>query len=575
MEKPAKKRGRPPITKEYTNPLESPMAHSSMKVRKLGPQNFSRPLMKVGQFTPSPRNRRTSSSSSSSGSDSANLLGPGSTTKKGRYRGVILSTPTKRPNSSSNPVTCTPSSTPSTNDSIFHSTSRMTLKSSPPISTSPLLASGGAKRMSYCDTAQQFKFALTIGENGRATIAGSSPISSPSKVNIQPPKELKSGEPDDNSSVSGLQNSTSTYEKKRVLSLLKRMRNNTTNSNNNRDSTKYCGGVDQSSNDKVTTALVQNEVSSSNELPFSPNFKALSNNSNQFAANLSVPKSPQPPSTPRTSFAMRTGFTPNVGIDQVLLDIVSSPKAGLIAGNDSHIINFGHPSNIITLSPKSRSTSRSTGSQQQQQQQQQLQQQQEQQFVFKFSSADPLLLTDDVEGNWSEVIYNHLQASPRHQICFNTPPSWMNLGSPRAFSPQRQDSNTILISACQSSGGELQTEGRSNNIRAHNGILNINSSPPRSSTSGGLSHKAPALNSTDKYMPEPSTPRAQEFIPAIIECTPLIQQTMNGSLTSKCLPGMLSVGGMTDLGKEPTKSMSAGIEQEDARAALKKLIAER
>lgn len=568
MEKPARKRGRPPITKDYTNPLESPMAHSSMKVRKLGAQNFSRPLMKVGQFTPSPRNRRTSSSSSS-GSDSTNLLGPGSTTKKGRYRGVILTTPTKRSNSISNAANCTPSSTPSTNDSIFHSTSRMTLKSSPPISTSPLLASGGAKGMSHCDTAQQFKFALTIGENGRATIAGSSPVSSPTKVNI-PQKELRSS--NDNSGVTGLQNSISTYEKKRVLSLLKRMRNNTTNPNKHSNSTKPYGRVNQTLNDKLPTALVQNELSSNNELPYSPDFKPLSTNSNQFAANMSAPKSPQPPSTPRTSFAMRTGFTPNVGIDQVLLDIVSSPKAGLIAGNDSHIINFGHPSNIVTLSPRNRPISRTTSSQQQQQQQQQ----QEQQFVFKFSSADPLLLTDDVEGNWSEIIYSHLQASPRRQICFNTPPSWMNLGSPRAFSPQRQDSNTILVSACQSTGGELQTEGRSNNIRAHNGILNINSSPPRTTMSGVLPHKAPALNCTDKYMAEPSTPRAQEFpIPAIIECTPLIQQTMNGSLTSKCLPGMLPVGGVTDIGKEPAKLMSVGIEQEDARAALKKLIAER
>lgn len=36
----------------------------------------------------------------------------------------------------------------------------------------------------------------------------------------------------------------------------------------------------------------------------------------------------------------------------------------------------------------------------------------------------------------------------------------------------------------------------------------------------------------------PSTPRNQEFqLPTLIECTPLIQQTMNGSLGTKYIPG--------------------------------------
>ena len=47
-----KKRGRPPITKDYPDPLQSPMAHSSMQVQKQGPRSFAKPLMKVGQCSP-------------------------------------------------------------------------------------------------------------------------------------------------------------------------------------------------------------------------------------------------------------------------------------------------------------------------------------------------------------------------------------------------------------------------------------------------------------------------------------------------------------------------------------------
>lgn len=83
-----KKRGRPPITKDYPNPLQSPMAHSSMQVQKQGPHSFAKPLMKVGQSSPSPNKRRLSID------HHHNLAG--NYEKMGRYRGVLLSTPTKK-----------------------------------------------------------------------------------------------------------------------------------------------------------------------------------------------------------------------------------------------------------------------------------------------------------------------------------------------------------------------------------------------------------------------------------------------------------------------------------------------
>ena len=54
----SKKRGRPPIIKDYLNPLESPMALSSMIVQRQGIKNFTKPLMKVTQFSSIPKSSK-------------------------------------------------------------------------------------------------------------------------------------------------------------------------------------------------------------------------------------------------------------------------------------------------------------------------------------------------------------------------------------------------------------------------------------------------------------------------------------------------------------------------------------
>ncbi|AQZ17022.1 MSA2 (YKR077W) and MSA1 (YOR066W) [Zygosaccharomyces parabailii] len=600
MEKPARRRGRPPITKDYANPMESPMAHSSLKMQKQGAQGFSRPMMKVGSVTPSPRNR----SSSNSGTESCS--NPGSTTKKGRYRGVILSTPTKWPaggNGSSVAGSAT-TPTPSSSDSVFCSASKMALKSSPPLSTSPLKNEEGSGKMDC----SQFKFSLTIGENGRASIAGSSQGSTP----------VKPGSSD--SEETGLP----TFEKSKVLTLLKQMRSDP-------PAIALPGSMA-----RIKKPLHKRKQNSFPEIELPPIFEA----GKSPRGGPMFPQSPQPPSTPKTSFSVRTGFTPNVGIDQVLLDVVTSPRSGTVAGSESQL-SYSYLSNMISLSPRSRleihsphrqrmdapqqnhqtqprqshhshqHQQRQESEQQEQQdqlrkqqespqdkqqspqkqKQQQQQQQQQQQFVFKFSSADPLLLTDDADGNWSEIIYNHLQNSPRPQICFNTSPSWVNFGSPRAFSPQRRDSTTLapthIALESEPPKGRLPSQ-----IHRADSVTNINSSPPRKELfptlplrnpslpcSTALSPRVSSSHHAEKFVPEPSTPRSQEVqLPTMIECTPLIQQTMNGSLTTKYISGMLSAGGtMTDsiAGKEQGRHIPVAGEQEDARAALKRLIAER
>lgn len=514
MDQPVRKRGRPQITKEYSNPLESPMAHSSMKVQKLGPSKFSRPMMKVGQVTPSPRIRRTSSSSGT-GNGEPLLSGPGSTAK-GRYRGVLLTTPTKRPalNRSSTSSSVSPSS-----DSIFHSSSKLSLKSSPPVVTW-----NESEDKVLDDGFQQFKFALTIGENGRATIAGSSPLSTPTK---EAPAETTTRSHAEQSGE-GSQHTISASEKSRVLSLLKQMRNSTSSQ----------------------------RKSSAGEV--SRTFNALSDKTQNESSMSSIIKSPQAPSTPRTSFTMRTGFTPNTGIDQVLLDIVSTPKAGLYGGSEQ--TGSLAPSSIITISPKGKLPARRNLDGRAQQDRQQ--------YVFKFSSADPLLLTDDVEGNWAEVMYNQSQGSPKQQLCFNTPPSWVNWGSPRAFSPQRQDSNTVYISAFQGTNID-----KTRALRTQDSTIGASPSNRREQAS----IKSPSnIGAIGKTMGEPSTPKFYDVpVTSAVGCTPLIQQTMNGSLTAKYVPALLNASQTADTTADQEKPVSMGTEQEDARVALKRLVADR
>lgn len=518
------------------------MAHSSIKVQRLGAQSFSRPMMKVGQTTPSPRKRRTSSSYGQSAQNDTSVSAPGSTTKKGRYRGVLLTTPIKK-NGTNRSITA--SSTPSSTDSIFRSSSRMSLKSSPPV---PMWNAVGEKDAG--DGIQQFKFALTIGENGRATIAGSSPHSSPSKVEAD---EKSSEIPQDQKAPNGI----SSTEKNRVLSLLRRMRNTTAVSSRNKSNESdllSAGGCAAESGEEISRDFTDEAASGSILL-----------------------KSPQPPSTPRTSFAVKTGFTPNAGIDQVLLDIVSTPKAGLCSGNDSNMAWLSQASSIIAFSPKNRTPMRGpTGLQQQRprvggqdKDQREKLDSQRQQYVFKFLSADPLLLTDDVEGNWSEMNYNQSQPS-HHQICFNTPPSWVNWGSPRAFSPQRRDSTGLSV--CGGVGGSTKERP----IRPMSQEAEGAASPAGYLTSHPMTKKLTPAAKSDKLPTIPTTPKSNGIpVSTMIECTPLIQQTMNGSLTAKFVPGLLTGEAILETEKESIKLAARSPEQEDARAALKRLISEK
>ncbi|CAI4064695.1 hypothetical protein SUVZ_08G1070 [Saccharomyces uvarum] len=625
-----KKRGRPPITKDYPDPLQSPMAHSSMQVQKQGPRSFAKPLMKVGQCSPSPNKRRLSIEHHPS---------LAATTKKGRYRGILLSTPTKK----SGATGFTPISTPSSNDSytntVFSESRKTFLQSSPPImSSSP----GFQKKNEFIfPSPDQFKLSLTITESGKAVIAGSSPFSPLSKLphplmNRNDKKFLL------NEKIhKSIKKTTPKFEKKRILSLLKQMKND-----KDFNKSPEIRPAKSSRSDVVETELPTIIETSASPVSSIRNNNALISRSPQ-----SPPPSAQfmPPSTPKSSFQFRTGFTPNVALNQVSLgDTLPKPTTNDHNSNTTGSNNNNHhngssgnnnivdASSLLTLtnspgmflSPRNKMMPKSATLSNEQQE-----------FVFKFSGGDPLLLTDDADGNWPEMLFN-ASNSPRRQKCFNTPPSWINFGSPGLFSPPR--GATVMVNgttaATTSDNGnvhrqlqaqleaQVQAQSQTNSpaqrqqqqrqfqvLQSHTNMsssppqINIALSPQQSilSRSSGYFNKEKTMTGTTNILGNaksgnlqppanlvnaahvPSTPRNQEFqLPTLIECTPLIQQTMNGSLGTKYIPETSilnsvasNLNGFTTSSAKTASVFNDSLKQnlysnkhDDARIALKKLI---
>ncbi|EDO15634.1 hypothetical protein Kpol_489p15 [Vanderwaltozyma polyspora DSM 70294] len=672
MEKPTRKRGRPPITKEYPNPLQSPMAHSSMQVQKQGltGQNFSKPLMKVGQMTPSPKKRRSGSTTGSS----VNHIASGGCSRKGRYRGVILSTPPKKSISTPSSINInnsilsksemSPLPTPSSiNDTIFSSNSKLNfLRSSPPMPSSPFNSIKHGLQLekpiakSTVSPLQNFRFSLNINENGRATIArpgetiqieGIPNISSDelNSSTLNFPLESPSLNCKSENDKLIKNNDNVQLEKNYVISMLRQMRTdiNKGKSNNlentleeerkvvNELESKLEDSIANDKNNKKLPIIVKTSPTHDEDLKDDDRNAKFNTDSLKHHPNTN---SLLPPSTPKTTFHLTTGFTP-IAIDQILLDetIIATPRRILGASFDSN------NENNFALSPKSKLLPKSG--------QTILSHSHQQEFVFKLSSGDPLLLTDHAEVSWNDNINTaSLTTSPRRQLCFNTPPSWVNFGSPKAFSPQRLDTNAVLISNGQSLGvtqPELSPSKKSS--IANFPMININSSPPRIASASSLSHiellsstvkrrrsslsvlstlaasnlnllSSPGNNISAKALIEPTTPKnAQEFQSSVIECTPLIQQTMNGSLTAKFIPGTIPAdnnnndirsninsdvvnnnsinnnnngnnsnhrNSNSNNNNQPTvgtinesSTVSSSLEQDDARTALKRLMSER
>lgn len=575
-----RRRGRPQLTKDYADPLQSPMAHSSMQVQRQGKKSFAKPMMKV-VATPSPKKRRMSN---------VELHVSPSVTKKGRHRGTLLSSPMKGDSSNSTPV-----STPTSNSSNYFSVSRNTLQSSPPMMFSSPLTKGVRPFTPHDGgDGKNLKLALTVNEKGEAVISGAGKIDSTASSdaasalkfftadsNNHDNKNDKNEHFDIESEDRSSNNTEKAFDKKEVLSLLKKMNFNIQQKTNRRNST-VIENQEQVQEQKF-------EEQQDNILP-------------KISLNGQDPKSP---CTPRSTFQFKTGFTPKFGYNSVLADEFTSPKfARRLASHENQVsVNISSPEHNLTLTPRSRRNLRSMdslpfnqllGSNSQQSQEKQLTrtpitnvESSDSQYVFKFSGGDPLLITEDSDGNWPDVVYHQFSSSPRKSKVFNTPPSWINFGSPGPFSPLRRNSSTI-----QATTNLMKTIGSPNisNERATSTMINsqletasnnipheqLSALKTRRESLDYSPHKMniPSSPRNIAVLNEPTTPRGQETaITTTIQCTPLIQHTMDGSLSAKFIPTALAIGSLeSGVAMETSKQNSISLKQDDARAALQRLI---
>lgn len=509
-----KKRGRPAILKQYSDPMKSPMAQTSLQMQK-SQQSFNKPLMRIGhsptKFKTPQRKRR------GSGTDISPPHSATGSTKKGRYRGVVMNSPSSAGSKSIRPkskrddefslsktddedadlddpsnydghdtrsLNHPPSSAPGTPlDQVFSSISRHhNVRSSPPVmfnSDSPIQA----KRKLAVDmnetshwnedstvSEKRWKFMLNVGKNGKACIETNSlkitdTIESDSQAekSLQPPKHLletpvKVADVDENG--------VARFDKKRVMGFLRQMK----------------------SKNKTLDDKPLPEQTKRFTIPSSP---AGPPNSTGTIAE---------PLTPKCSQLMqfRTGFTPNFNIDELLV----SPKL-------QESLNKN-----LFKSPN--------------------------QYVFKVLSGDPLLINDHQE---TDIMNPHSQEVSDILSFLNSPKRGTNLSTPPShlvnFSSPRANSRTFASN-----------------------LNNVKLQLPALSTPKTDSHQSQQLQHTLL----PSTPLlklATTGTPS--QFTPIIQKQMNDDskfpLTHSVHP--------INLRKSQVKKLESN---DDARMALKKLI---
>ncbi|CCH58719.1 hypothetical protein TBLA_0A09320 [Henningerozyma blattae CBS 6284] len=517
-----RRRGRPPLTKTYADPLQSPMAHSSQQVQRLGTLGFTKPLMRVPAAAPSPlRHTRRADTPRTPHR---------SLTKKGRFRGVLLATPPPRPayafvQGHSLPEHSLPGhslpdhSAPGTG--LGHPTPD---HSGPGHSTPARPTPQRSSPHANCSSSTPTPALRLAVANGHASIRAA--VCEPPSV--QPPSPPP------------------TVRRDQVTALLRKLRH----------SAKPIEPVD----------AAQSGPGDSPTLPAIVESAAVSN----------CPSGAQTPeadgcATASTNASASTSASTSANASATPAPQVSSAAVPLAAPQ-------------LFPSPFS--------------------------AVFKFSGTDPLLLTDDAAGHWHDLLQHQLAlASPRsaahhasstaphassssstsattsngtatnssqqsHHIsslALSTPPSWISLASPtKLFSPLRK--NSIVKTPKQHQHSPIYRK------LSTSGLFNpISLSPKQDANANAitLTNTIAILppctnNNTTPKLEEPTTPKSSLKLPALLECTPLIQQTMNGSLPStKFIPSSLNLESFSPL-KESLNSVVP--EQDDARLALKRLV---
>ena len=423
--------------------------------------------------------------------------------------------------------------TPHSSDHLFQSVPRVNMQSSPPeaMASSPMEKSRKSN-LSACSSVAStpLKLSLQIGANGKAALISPgmfknavslNTASSPAASSV--PKEKAQTPPQ----------ASQAPEKTKILSLLKRMRSTTSSLNSSPVKNSVKKPQHHNLKKAASSSAVSSIESKRSRRPSSSLSPATSlveiTNKLHTVPQVTVTSSPKPPSTPRAKHTQfRTGFTPSVGLDLVLSNSMS-PRMFFANGGgnnesslDDRILKFSSPG--TTFSPKTRVLPKPTSSQAYQQQQ--YQQQQHQQFPFKYSCGDPLLMNDVENGNWFEVMNNHTGTSA---------PSTLLLASPK----------------------------------------------PQVTTFTSPSHMdkrlRPITSERAKGQMEPATPRDTTTMnTAALQFTPLIQQTMNGSLSSKVVASTIALSpvGVSDRRSSLADEVdtAASPEKDDARLSLKRLI---
>ncbi|SMN22286.1 similar to Saccharomyces cerevisiae YOR066W MSA1 Activator of G1-specific transcription factors, MBF and SBF [Maudiozyma saulgeensis] len=452
--------------------------------------------------------------------------------------------------------------TPHSSDNLFQSVPRMNILSSPP--SSAQLSSSATKphksNIQPSNPCTPLKLSLTIGANGKASIVSPhifkhlplKPVSPDvTNVNNMEDSKLKSikknGKQNDGADV--------LPEKTKILNLLKKMRSTTSSLNSSPTKNMVKKPIHKKKTIVQTAAVSNIDVAHSSPVvdtkklrrpsitPGTPSSLSEITNKLHPLPQVTVSGTPNAPSTPRTKHAQfRTGFTPSMGLDMVLSNSMS-PRMFFTNGSgnqeaslDDRILKFSSPS--TTFSPKNRVLPKPTTSQSFQQQQQQ------QQFPFKYSGGDPLLINDVENGHWFETMNNN--------------------------------------------GGSTGVSTSNNNNQTMNNAsstLLLASPKPHITTFASPTHierrlKPVSLNDRAKLQMEPATPNDSNLSSnvAALQFTPLIQQTMNGSLSSKMVASSIT---MSPIGTNERRNSMTNIsdndsltsaENDDASLSLKKLI---
>ena len=530
-----RKRGRPPITKNYENPMESPMAHSSIAVQKLGKPNFIKPMMKVDMITP--KKRKQSASSPTSFSSSLNSIDSSShthddhsplLTHSGRYRGVILNTPMKNNNNHTNNISLTPDSS-----SLMSTPRHPTIKNNHNHNTEPISNINSQEssifssaKISYptnspiknhfmdsylqpstqitpSTSAKRFSLSLNINSSGKASIG---------------PELFNKSQANNNEIIS--------KSNDHVTKLLKQMNYNKLKSNDERQDLKI--------ESSLTTTQEDDHI-------------------------LKIPKTPKFNSNNSNAHTLKTGFTPIFTLDQLLSPSREIPTTN--SPDQRHQIppHLSLPSDAIKTNNKNNFLTSKLA------------------FKTANDGGDPILINDDTLAVHTNT--NSTFTSPKVILpTFNTPPSFMNLGSPNGllFSPfNRKRNSSILMPETSNNLMENVLKTTTTTTNSNNNNNNINNNINNNSKNKDKDGK--------KRMDPPKTPKFNDemLVRNNIFWSPYIQTLMeNNKLNSNSnkyihdifSPPQQHVTNDDLLPHIDPKSDSNTNNGDDARLALKNLI---